>query len=415
MPVIGGGALICEAGKKCPEFGQAAGKSRTGLILAVALVIAAILAVFLARSIASGKSSDTPAEPISTVAPTEFPIGSEEPFPIGEEQGNPTKEPDLGKPVPEVEKMLLSVSQAAQKYYEQYNSNVDYVSQNGLLYEYPSSTFIEPSHLVGVEGFDEAYAEEWALILFIKSEDIKGYLPAGSEEWGVYAAYETSGGYVAAGFGKTATIPKDEFKGILAGYTASSSISRIKSDTEEYKKVLEAIEAGSSVKGPFDVRYMETDGRYVSAVLSPKDGPLNIREYILQIQGTNYIIRIDKMESMEDKIVSVNRQAPDLNLEIVPPYELLTNKRYLVSDFANFTKSLKSSGMITEDDGSPDFISGNDEFVFIMFPSNLHLLCNSTGAGEWKVYPVVTYDEAVNRMKELSKFNPPPYFLIKQS
>jgi hypothetical protein len=220
---------------------------------------------------------------------------------------------------------------------------------------------------------------------------------------------------VVAGSGKSSFIPKEDFDALMSAYDSSRTPSRVNSKSEEYAKIIELIESQSSAKGPYDVRYMETDGKYVSVVISPKDKPLDIREYILQVQGTTYIIRVDKLEAMEDKIVAINREIPDLNLSIVPSYELLTNKRYLVSDFTNFLSSLKSSGMITDEDGEPSFISGNDEFVFMVFDSGLHLLCNSTAANEWKVYPVMTYDDAVARMKELCRFNPPPYFLIKQS
>jgi hypothetical protein len=362
--------------------------------------------------------------PVSTVAPTEFPIDlpeDEEPLFMdpdanpASEQPVPDRRPDLSKPSDEVAKLVLNISQAAWRYYGQYNQSVDYVTQNGLLYEYPSSTYVTPAHLEGIEGFDMAYAEEAASILFIKSADMEPYLAADTDEWGVYASYETTGGYVVGGFGKTALVPKEGYEEMMKAYDCSRPASRVSSKSPEYAEALKAIEEGSSAKGPYDVRYMETDGKYVSAVVSSKDSPLYIREYILQVQGTTYIIRADKLESMESKIVAVNREIPDLSLAIVPPYELLTNRRYLITDFTNFTQSLKTSGMTTDEDGEPSFISGNDEFVFMVFPSGLHLLCNSTEAGEWKVYPVLTYDEAVSRMKELSKFNPPPYFLIKQS
>jgi hypothetical protein len=421
--------------KKCPNCGAllGSGANRRNVGLASAAIVVALLAavILMVRAYFAAPIEELDL-PISTVAPTEFFVDDPEAIqtlPALPEEGEiyesanteqplPVMEADLSMPYEEAEKMVLNVSDAAARYFESYRSNVDYVTKNGLLYENPSQIYITPAHLAEIEGFDPQYKNERAMILYMKNLEFASFIDMGAsdpEELYVYAAYETENGCLVAGNGQAAVITKGLFDKIFASYSSvHGQISRISSNSEEFYKVLSTVESEAGVSGPFDVRSMQTDGKYVSLVLSPQNSPLALKEFILENRESSYIIRMDLIEELEGKIVSINQKIPDCNLQIIPPYELSSNRRYLVSNFTHFVESLRSSGMISDTEGNVVFISGNDEFVFIEFEHGLHILGNCSAEGEWKIYPVMTYDEAVNRMKELSKFNPPPYFLIKQ-
>jgi hypothetical protein len=264
----GGGALICGNCKKevsvkdgkCPICGKPLKSRKKGVkkvdkkIAAASIAVCALILVngfFLVRAFTKADTGEVLEPPIETVAPTEFPIDylEQEEIPVEGEEGEaspeqpPARPADLTKPRDEVEKLVLNISESAQRYFDNYHASVDYVTRNALFYEVPSSTYITPAQLEGVEGFNPQYLEESAKILYVKNKDMAKFIESGKEheDFGIYAAYEAEGGHVVAGSGKSSFIPKEDFDALMSAYDSSRTPSRVNSKSEEYTKILELI------------------------------------------------------------------------------------------------------------------------------------------------------------------------------
>ena len=257
------------------------------------------------------------------------------------------------------------------------------------------------------------------MILYVKASDMPAGITSGlkPDQLTVFAAFPSDGGYIVSNGSITVPVSADAIKSVLDLYnTDHGQITYIRSDTEMFADVITALENSPGLTGPLDVRYMAEDGKYISAVVSPNSSPTQIYEFILLKTNNGCRILMDKIETHWQKFIAINTMAPDVNVELIPAYSLCRDSKDLKTDFSPLLESMASSGIITEEDGDPVFISGNGEFVFIEFANGIRMLAhNDDGHNDWKVYQVLRYEDAILRMKELSKFNPPPYFLIKQN
>ncbi|MDR2649632.1 MAG: hypothetical protein LBB94_07945, partial [Clostridiales bacterium] len=204
---------------------------------------------------------------------------------------------------------------------------------------------------------------------------------------------------------------------VLNRYSADhGKITRVSAQSETFRAVIQALEDSPALDGPLDVRYMSEDEKYISAVVSPQSNYNQLQEFVLRKTGGECKILIGQIETEWQKFVTINAAAPDLNLELIPDYNLWRDMKDLKSDFSALLNSMVASGIISQDEGEPVFISGNAEFVFMEFADGVRMLAHNDDVhNEWKVYQVLQYDDAVARMKEIAKFNSPPYFLIKQA
>jgi hypothetical protein len=377
--------------------------------------------------------------PVSTIAPTEQPVNDLQTIPPNitdtsrtstTSQPTPSHTSLSGKSEKEIQDVVLNVAESAKKYYESYRETNEFVSKNGYLFENPADMYVTTDLLTGIEGFKIESAQESVLILYVRAGDLPAELrtrtstgpsektdnnTVPADELTVAAAYQFDGGYSLAYDGKMVSVSVADMNLMLKKYDLNhGAISIVHSTDELFTRVSNALE--EDIGSPLDIRYMFADDKYVSSVVSPQDNPLLIREYILQRTNAKCEIAVSKIETFWQKFADINKVLPDLNLDLVPEYNLWRELKDVKSDFSGILKSFRDSGIISQEDVEPLFISGNNEFVFVELGNKSRLLAHSDGDPlEWKVYFVTSYDNAITRMKEIAKFNPPPYFLIKQS
>ena len=334
------------------------------------------------------------------------------------QQQTPFFSEDPAKPVSEIEQIVKNAALTAEKYRNTYSETNEFVSKNGFLFDFPAEMYISTKDLEDVEGFNTAYANENIMFLYIKAGDMPDSLSSGLDtgKLTVFAAMPSSDSFIISNGDKTSAVTGSVMQEVLDRYnTDHSPVEYVSSESKTFTDVLAAFQNNPGLEGQLDIRYMAEDDKYVSAVISKRDSPLLIKEFVLQKTGNTCEIMIDNIEKNWQKFVAINTAAPDVNLDLIPAYNLWRDMRDLKSDFSGLLKSMLSSGVITQEEGEPVFISGNGEFVFMEFADGVRMLAhNDEGRNDWKVYQVLRYEDAVLRMKDIAKFNPPPYFLIKQ-
>jgi hypothetical protein len=315
------------------------------------------------------------------------------------------------------EHTAVNTAAAARVYYDKYHETNELAACGGMLYEVPARMNVTTLMLCGIPDFDNSIATENVIILFVNPGDVPpDIVESGDVTPSIYAAYPFGDEFVIASSENHASVSRDGMAALLLKYSADNGpIYRILSGDTLYKATLDALVSEAGLKPPMDVRYMCADDKYISVVVSPMHNPLDIRECLLKKSEDGVNLIIANIENSWQKYSDITAIVPDLNISLVPEYSLARELKDVKSNFSAILESIRRSGILSEQDGEPEFISGNSEFVFMEFATRKHLLLHNDGSQlEWKVYLVKTYDEAVTRMKEIARFSVPPYFLIRQ-
>jgi hypothetical protein len=366
---------------------------------------------------------NAPEDPIQTNQSAEPPDGASPGQTVDAENSGmaalPVVSADPGKTQAEIEQMVKNLAASAEKYRAAYSETNEFVSRSGYLYDYPADMYISVKDLTDVEGFNSAYADEEAMILYVKAGDMPQEITSGmdADKLTVFAAYPSEEDFIASNGSSAVIVEGSVIQDLLNRYSADhGQIIRVSSQSETFAAVMRALGDIPALDGSVDVRYMSEDEKYISAVVSPHSDYNRIMEFVLLKTDGECELLIEQIETEWQKFVAINTDAPDLNLELIPAYNLWRDMKDLKTDFTALLDSMVTSGIIAQDEGEPVFISGNGEFVFMEFEDGMRMLAHFDDThNEWKVYQVLQYDDAVARMKELAKFNPPPYFLIKQA
>ena len=419
---------VSETDKKCPNCGAPLRLNANHKSWLAALVLIMVLLVLAIYYMNANMRANPPAGPEATEQAAAAP-------PVAEDTADPPSEPvdiaetaeptapafteDPGKSDAEIAAIVQNTASAAEKYRSAYCETSEFVSRNGMLYDFPAEMYISTGDFKPEDGFNQDYAGKDVLILYVKAADMPAELTVGEnlDRLTVFAACRSGNGYMVSNGVKSSKMTAEAMKAVLNRYSADHGpIEYVRGNTETFMDAVRALVSEPGLEGPLDIRYMAEDGEYVSAVVSPRGDTTLIKEFVL-LKGQNGCeIYLDKIETQWQKFVAINEAAPDINLDLIPKYNLCRDTQDLKTDFTALLNSMVSTGVVSSGDGPPVFISGNAEFVFMEFPGGAHMLAhNDDGRNDWKVYKVSRYEDAVLRMGELSKFNPPPYFLIKQN
>ena len=419
---------VSENDKRCPNCGMSLRLYTNNRFWLAALVVILIIIISAVYIMYNKFHKDLPPAaiiPVQTNPPAQSKnddrsdVYDTESNDAAKETPLPEFKADPNKSESEIEQLVQNVASTAAKYCAAYGETNEFVSKNGYLYDFPAGMYITAKDLLEVEGFNAVYADEDVMIFYIKAGDMPIGITdgIGPDQLTVFAAFPYNNGCIVSNDGSLSVVTDEKMKEILNSYnTDHGRIRRVFSDSETFEKVLLTLENSPGLNGPLDIRNMSEDDKYISAVVSPKSNSILIREFVLEKSGNSCIILVNNIEEQWQKFVAINSVAPDINLELIPAYNLRRNMKGLKSDFSELLKSMVTSGVIPRNSGDPVFISGNTEFVFMEFADGIRILAhNDDTHNEWKVYQVLQYEDAIMRMNEIAKFNPPPYFLIKQS
>ena len=391
-------------------------------MIAVMLVIISVVYfmyshIFDQANIAE-RQDDTMLSQLSSIGGSPENIGSLEDNNETEIKPIPIFIADPNKTVPEIERIVKNAAEAAEKFRDYHSTTREFVSMNGLLYDFPAKEYISTKDLLYVEGFNPEYSDNGVMILYVLASDMPDELVGDSklDQLKVFAAYASGDGFIVTCGRYISIVNADFMKWILERYdTDHGAISRVSSTTALFRDVLSELGRLPGLHRNLDVRYMAEDDQYISAVVSPRRDSSLIREFVLQKTGSGCEVVVDYIETEWQKFVAINSVIPNINLELVPAYNLWYGLKDLKTDFSDMLETMAESGVITPDNGEPMFISGNSEFVFMEFIDGIRILVHNDDINnEWKIYMVPQYEDAVSRMRESSKSDLPPYFLITQ-
>lgn len=340
------------------------------------------------------------------------------PEPVKTEEPTPTSSPDMEKTQGQVMAMLNEVLLAVNQFYEDYSPSVAYISKNGYLYDLPGKAYVKIHEVAELMGLGPEYSERNILFFYMKPSDLKGISGFSvNDDSGlvIFAAYETKDGYymTASLQSNSGLISRTELQRILEKYKSEHGpIIRYPADSEDFSSIVSEIGAYNNFNSGYDVRYMAGDDKYAVAVVSPVGSPEVIEEYVLMDRDGEWKICVSNFEDFERYKVDVNRLLPDLNLSLLPDYDMHNYIYRMRNNFAEVINAMKSSGMISDRDGVASFASGTAEFVYLEFQSNVKFIGHLNADNVWVMFAISDYHEGEAVLRSITKN--PPLFIMKQ-
>jgi len=428
--------------KICPHCGQPTRKDASTL-KAVLWVVAALAAVGVLvavnmlqhKTVNSPERTDTGAGLASQAPPgatpffqqaAEAPVTSSVPIPTVDPALVIDSEPLLSLPAEDPKPQLAdsrlaegdalalvqAASAAAASYLDQFRSTLAFVSKNGYFFSWPAKMYVTGADLLDLTDLTQDQASHPLAFLYIRPAD----LGRQGTDLAVYAACRTGDTVIIAGDGQEVKrLSPGELDKLLAPYSWDQGDPRRYMDASAANQAIIAA-LPKSDKG-YDVRHLYGNGVYAALVASPVSQPASIKEYVLKKGADGWAVVLDGLEGMNNRYQTVNAQLPDLDLRLLPAYELTMYLKYVKADFSGLIAAMIQQGSIEKADGDPTFISGTDEFVYMEFGPVEKFICyhdKGDTSGTWKVTAIFSCDDARTLMDKYATFNPPPYFLVKQ-
>ncbi len=251
---------------------------------------------------------------------------------------------------------LTAVATAAQQEYQNNGARRGWMSKNGKLYSYYDGSYITASMLTREGRLQSGMDTTGYEILLIDGSDLARYegasVPAGSMDFGVFAAVKLNGKYlIASPAGKAGQISQENYINLLSRYSQNhGTVGRLSSASAEYDRILNYICLYEGKFEDFFVREIRKDNKHAVVVLSPVSNTAAIRQYVLKNDNGFWEVVYPNVQMDANPIYAINRLVPDFNVELLPKYNLATWRSYVKAEqggamaalFANHFISSKS-------------------------------------------------------------------------
>lgn len=248
---------------------------------------------------------------------------------------------------------LTAVAAAAQRDYNETGQRRGWMSKNGKLYGYYDGCYITPAMLMN-EGYLESGIDTTGYeMLLIRGEELAQYdgasVPAESMGLGIFAAVKQDGKYLLASpAGKAGQLSAENYAALLAAYDQNHGTGgRLSSAAAEYSRILNYICLYEGKFEDFYVRELRKDNKYAVVTFSPKTNTADIRQYILKNGNGFWEVVYPNVQLESYPIYAVNRKIPDLNMNLLPKYNLSSWKYYIRAEQGGAVAALFSGRYIS--------------------------------------------------------------------
>lgn len=371
-------------------------------------IIIAICAICVFGAIVYFLSNDKGGSPAESPAPS----ASEAPAQAVEE--SPSLEPPK-TPVVEIKDesgtldKLHEILLAASEYHDDASKSTVVISQNGFLYNVAADIVVTPDYLVKKDYLSEDYTVPGALVLYLNPEDVAEILPFDdySNKLRLYTAAPYEDGYAVdtRGYGAV-KVSNDDFGKIINMYNIKhGEIRRITGSSKEYASINEAIKDYEGVSSDFYIRYGMADDKYAVIIVSPKDSYDVIHQYVLVFEDGKWKVRIPNLEAVEKARLVVNNVCLDMDIALMPNYDLKSFSGLMINDFTGITETLVAHGYLTEEDANLKYISAADKYMYVTYENGQKFSGLKIG-DTWVLGEVFQPDDALAQFKSQDKWAP---------
>lgn len=306
----------------------------------------------------------------------------------------------------ELKDSIKSVARDSAAYYDTNSKEMILTTQYGLLYSYKDKSNVIPENTSKNNNLSNKEMAE-SDVLLVKESDI---VENGAQNLSIFVSVNTKEGYyVASPSGYERIFTEEEFRNLLMSYAPiHGEIKKPLRNSAEHSALMTA--AGLN-PADIDIKHISCDNKYAVIVCNEIKNPANIQEIALINNNNQWTVLDDELATAENSYISVNKLAPDMDLGLLPIYnisdfgEIQTDKMYEVAD------SLIGLGMMTEADKSTMYACGCDRFAYVQLESGKRLIGYINDDKQLEFNEAPSLESAISYMVNCQEN--PPVFIVK--
>lgn len=313
----------------------------------------------------------------------------------------------------ELKEQVKSVAVKADEYLQENRQEKILTSQYGLLYSYKNKANILPSDVNGDIKIPKNIINEMD-ILYVSPGDVSAIKEEpsfllSSQSLAAFASVNTSSGYyIADSMGNETILTEGELKNLLLSYsTAHGNIINPPRDSEIHAAIINA--AGISGEN-FDIKHIACDDKYAVVVANDVNNPADIREIAL-VNNEGWSVIGDELAKAESSYIDVNYAAPDMDLGLMPVYNISDFDEIKTDEMQGIADSLIGLGMMSEADKETMYACGCGRFAYIQLENGKRLVGYVDDDGKLEFNEAEDITSVIAYM--LSCQENPPVFIAK--
>lgn len=300
---------------------------------------------------------------------------------------------------------LKAIATAAQQAYDDLCVKAGWISKNGKLYAYYTGSYITVDTLVEDGYLADGLSAKNYEILLVDGRDVAQYVgaevPEDSKQLCIFAAHRQNDGryLLATASDKAGSITSVDYTQLLSLYNQNhGTIGRLISTTQDYSRILNFVGLYEGKLEDYFVREIRKDDKYAVVTFSNKQNTTNIKQYILRNDNNYWEVVFTNLQNVYTPIYSVNRALPDLNLEILPNYNLAAWQSYLVKKDTSLINAMIQRQIITQESEIYYQCGVKNYFYVVLTNGNRYVAALVDGV--WQIIYVESDYAAVDLMKQ---------------
>ena len=300
---------------------------------------------------------------------------------------------------------LKAVATAAQQAYNDLCVKAGWISKNGKLYAYYAGNYITVDTLVENGYLADGLSAKDYEILLVDGRDVAQYVgaevPDESKQLCVFAAHRQNDGkyLLATAADKAGSITSVDYTQLLSLYNQNhGTVGRLISTTPDYGRILNFVGLYEGKLEDYFVREIRKDDKYAVITFSNKQNTADIKQYILRNDNNYWEVVFTNLQSIYNPIYSVNRALPDLNLEILPDYNLAAWQPYVVKKDSSLINTMMQRQMIAQESDIYYQCGVKNYFYVVLTNGNRYVAALVDGV--WQLIFVESDYAAVELMKQ---------------
>ncbi len=289
------------------------------------------------------------------------------------------------------------------------------VTEYGFLYSYKNKAEIAAADILSNKdtGLTEKEISELVDILYIRPSDLGAVTGQSVQEndLTIFAVLNTKDGYYAISHSTDPVVlTGQQYRDLILPYSFSHGDPRNPSRGDaENTAILTACNMLD-----YDIKHLACDDKYAVVVGNKTDAPSEIKQKALMKNSDgNWRVICDSLEKEKDAVIYINENYPDMELGLMPIYNIADFGEIDTESMPAIIENLKSLGEITDEDAAGGYYAcGCERFAYIE--------CLATGK---KLLGVIGSDGALqfNRTEDITSSisymlqcqENPPVFILK--
>lgn len=216
-----------------------------------------------------------------------------------------------------------------------------------------------------------------------------------------------NGYYISSKYDEGGILSPDDYrKFVVNHHFEHGEIVNPLKDDPEYTNIIKAAANNNSEILNGNVKYISYDEKYAILITSIEKTPSITKQFVLVKNNNTWEVGINSLEERSDSKLAINYAYNDLNLSLLPIYEVSSFK--VISDLSPFQDLLVQNGTLANKEIS--YSSGAGNFVYFETTDDKKLLLHISDDSNITIYEISNYKEGISVMSSLEDI--PPVFIL---